>query len=142
MTRIDFYVDVDDKMRLIARLGAKVVARGVRMLVLTPDEAAALRVNQQLWTHPAIGFLPHCMERDAVAPLTPIVITADPQCFPFDHLLLNLCDDSPAHFARFQRLVEIVTTDADSKQVARSRYRFYRDRGYEIHTHSIASPNA
>lgn len=141
MTRIDFYVDVDDRIRMVGRLGAKVMARSVRMLVLAPDEAAAEQINQQLWTQPATGFLPHCMQRDAVAPVTPIVITADPQCMPFDDLLLNLCDDSPVYFARFQRLIEIVTTDPDSKQAGRARYRFYRDRGYEIHTHSMPSSN-
>ncbi|RDJ93817.1 DNA polymerase III subunit chi, partial [Lacticaseibacillus rhamnosus] len=45
-------------------------------------------------------------------------------------------------FSRFQRLVEIVGTDASDRQAARERYRFYRDRGYEIRTHQLGEPAA
>jgi len=46
---------------------------------------------------------------------------------------------TPSMFSRFQRLVEIVGTDADDREDARARFRFYRDRGYEIRTHQLGA---
>ena len=55
------------------------------------------------------------------------------------------CQSSSTHsfFSRFQRLIEIVSADdADDKQQARERFRYYRDRGYEIRTHDLARSSA
>jgi DNA polymerase III subunit chi len=35
-------------------------------------------------------------------------------------------------------LIEIVAGGEEDKQRARDRYKFYRDRGYEIRTHDLA----
>jgi DNA polymerase-3 subunit chi len=51
---------------------------------------------------------------------------------------VNLHPESPPSFSRFERLIEIVGTDDDDRQQARGRFRFYRDRGYEIHHHDLA----
>jgi DNA polymerase-3 subunit chi len=44
-------------------------------------------------------------------------------------------------FSRFQRLVEIVGRDDEDREAARARFRFYRDRGYEIVNHDLSEPN-
>ena len=54
-----------------------------------------------------------------------------------EEVLINLRNDLPSYFSRFRRVVEIVTADADDRAQARDRYRFYRDRGYEITTHDL-----
>ena len=56
---------------------------------------------------------------------------------PHDEVLLNLAVESPAMFSRFHRLIEIVGTEEPEKQAGRARYRFYRDRGYEIVHHDL-----
>ena len=38
----------------------------------------------------------------------------------------------------FGRLAEIVGADPEDAQAGRERYRFYRERGYELRTHSLA----
>jgi DNA polymerase-3 subunit chi len=55
-----------------------------------------------------------------------------------DDVLLNLRPEWPAFFSRFQRLVEIVGLDEADRAQARERFRFYRDRGYEIRTHDLS----
>jgi DNA polymerase-3 subunit chi len=55
-----------------------------------------------------------------------------------DEVLLNLCSEWPPSFSRYQRLIEIVSRDDDDRAGARTRFRFYRDRGYEIHTHDLS----
>ena len=59
---------------------------------------------------------------------------------PHDQVLLNLTETPPAVFSRFERLVEIVSLDADDRQRARTRWRFYSERGYALASHDLARP--
>jgi DNA polymerase-3 subunit chi len=52
-------------------------------------------------------------------------------------VLVNLRAEWPPFFGRFERLIEIVSTDEDDRSRARERYKFYRDRGYQIRTHDL-----
>jgi DNA polymerase-3 subunit chi len=79
------------------------------------------------------------MSHDPLAPETPVLIARTAQDLPHDHLLLNLHDEWPAPFAQFQRLAEIVSCADADRAAARSRYKFYRDRGYQIQTHRIGN---
>ncbi|MFH1602290.1 MAG: DNA polymerase III subunit chi [Pseudomonadota bacterium] len=142
MTRIDFYFDADDKLHVACRLSAKAAQQKLRVLIYTGDEAEARRVDKILWTWQATGFLPHCMTRSPLAAETPVLITHDPEDTPHDEVLLNLHHDWPPAFSRFRRLVEIVGRDDEDREAARCRFRFYRDRGYEIVHHDLAKTNA
>lgn len=137
MTRIDFYLDVEDKIPFIGRLCAKVLQQKLRMLIYAPEASVASAVNKTLWTQPAISFVPHCQDTDSLAAETPILITQDNAQLPHDEVLLNLHREQPPHFSRFQRLIEIVSCEETDKQDARNRFKFYRDRGYEIHQHPM-----
>lgn len=137
MTRIDFYHDVDDKLQFACRLAAKAVAHNMRVLIFAPDGAVAGKIDQLLWTWPATGFLPHCHLRDPLAAETPVVLTDDDSQPLHDEILLNLHHEQPAFFGRFRRLIEIVACDDTDRAPARERFRFYRDRGYEIHRHHM-----
>lgn len=139
MTQIDFYTQVDDKLATACRLAAKAFTRGLRVLVLCPDRDSARRFDHLLWTTPAIGFIPHCAANDPLAPVTPVIVDTDETEPPHDEVLLNLTTARPQSFSRFQRLVEIVTHDEADRATARERFKFYRDRGYEIRTHDLSS---
>jgi DNA polymerase-3 subunit chi len=137
VTRIDFYLDADDRLQVACRVAAKALAQCHKVLIYAPDCEQARAIDRLLWTTPAIGFVPHVMADHKLAPETPVVIARDAAALPHDDVLVNLGRSEPASFARFHRLVEIVGRDEDDKQAARGRYRFYRDRGYEIHTHRL-----
>jgi DNA polymerase-3 subunit chi len=94
-----------------------------------------------LWTWQATGFLPHCMTHSPLAAQSPVLITHDPEDIPHDEVLLNLHYEWPPAFSRFQRLVEIVGRDDEDRAAARGRFRFYRDRGYEIVNHDLSKAN-
>jgi DNA polymerase-3 subunit chi len=141
MTRIDFYFEAEDKLQVACRLSAKAVQQKLRVLIYAADEALAQRVDRLLWTWQATGFLPHCMTRSTLAGETPVLITHDPEDTPHDEVLLNLHHDWPPAFSRFQRLVEIVGRDDEDREAARGRFRFYRDRGYEILKHDLSKAN-
>ena len=141
MTRIDFYFEAEDKLQVACRLSAKAAQQKLRVLIYANDEAQAQRIDKMLWTWQATGFLPHCMSRSALAAETPVLITHDPEDTPHDEVLLNLHSAWPPAFSRFQRLVEIVGRDEEDREAARGRYRFYRDRGYEIAKHDLSKGN-
>ncbi len=138
MTRIDFYHDVDDKLRFACRLAAKAVEQKMRVVIFAPQGEVAKKMDHLLWTWNATGFLPHCQATDALAAETPVLIARDEAALPHDEVLLNLDHLHPAFFSRFQRLIEIVGCDDGDKTPARERYRHYRDRGYEIHRHDMS----
>lgn len=138
MTQIDFYTRVDDKLRTACRLATKAFKQNLRIMVLCPDAETAESFDRMLWTAPALGFVPHCGARDALAPRTPIIIDHDGTAPPHDEVLLNLGSEWPPHFSRFRRLLEIVTIDDDDRRAAHARYRFYKDRGYELRTHDLS----
>ncbi|MNC95608.1 DNA polymerase III subunit chi [compost metagenome] len=52
-------------------------------------------------------------------------------------MLINLRPQQPPYFGRYQRLIEIVSLDDGDRAGARERFRFYRDRGYEIRSHDL-----
>lgn len=138
MTQIDFYTHVDDKWHTACRLAAKAYARGLRVAVLCPDAEAAQKVDRMLWTSSATGFIPHCHSTHTLAARTPITIAHEDGEPPHDEVLLNLRETWPPMFSRFQRLVEIVSMDDGDRASARDRFKFYRDRGYEIRSHDLS----
>ena len=90
------------------------------------------RIDQLLWTQPAIGFLPHCRTDHRLAAVTPILVDHRADPVVHEQVLVNLCEECPPVFSRFERVIEIVSLDEQDRELARHRFRFYRDRGYEI----------
>ena len=138
MTRIDFYSNANSKLQLACQLVAKAFKERMPVVVYAPDQNTARSFDRLLWTYQAIGFVPHCLASDALSSETPVLIAVDDAEPAHHRVLLNLHAESPPAFSRFERLIEIVSTDDDDRQLARSRFRFYRDRGYEIHHHDLA----
>ena len=137
MTQIDFYTHVADKLRVACQLSTKAYARGLKITVFCPDTDTAARFDRLLWMSPSIGFVPHCAPDDPLAAETPVIVDCSGENLLHDEVLLNLRSESPPFFGRFQRLIEIVSLEDEDRHAARSRYRFYRDRGYEIRTHDL-----
>lgn len=140
MTEVFFYTNSDNKLQTACTLTIKALARGMRVMLLTPDAEGTERLSKLIWSAPSTGFVPHCRSGDRLAPVTPVIV--DHACDPLvhDEVLVNLCEQTPASFSRFQRLVEIVGTGDADRGAARMRFRFYRDRGYEIRTHQLGAP--
>ncbi len=138
MTRIDFYVEARDRLDFACRLAAKAVQAKTRLIVYAPDEAILAKMDRMLWTQSAVGFIPHCMSHDPLAAETPVLLARNVDHPPVDEVILNLADACPPTFARFRRLLEIVSQDDADKASARERFRFYRDRGYRIDTHNMS----
>ncbi len=136
MTSIDFYTHVDDALAVAAKLVAKAWAQHGSVRVLTPDAQATDALDRLLWLQPAIGFLPHCQLASPLASETPIIVDHRQEHEGPAAVLINLTLTPPAFFSRFERLAEIVPSA--QAQAGRERYRFYRERGYELRAHNLA----
>jgi DNA polymerase III subunit chi len=138
MTEVLFYTHVGNKLQTACQLAGKAMARKMRVLILTPHAETTDRLSKMLWSAPSTGFVPHCRATDRLAPVTPVIVdhVADP--LAHEEVLINLCSETPSCFSRFHRLVEIVGLDDDDRAKARERFRFYRDRGYDIKTHKLS----
>ena len=142
MTQIDFYTHVGNKLHIACRLAAKAYAQGLRVAVLCPDAATAQNFDRLLWAASPLAFVPHCRAGHPLAARTPIVIEHEGVAQSHDEVLLNLREEWPPVFSRFQRLIEIVSQDDADRANARARFKFYRDRGYEIRSHDLSSTQA
>lgn len=134
MTRVDFFFNVENKAMHVLDLSSRAAARGRRLMLYTSSEQAAEKLGNLLWSQPATGFLPHCLANHPRAAETPVIIDWRDEHLPHDDILINLHDQHPPFFSRFRRLIEVVGLDEADKASARERFRFYRDRGYEIKT--------
>ncbi len=132
MTRIEFFFNVEDKLKKVAELSEKAVTKGRRLVVFAPDQDTVRSIESTLWSHLPVSFLPHCSSIHELAGETPIILDWQAEALPHHDVLINLQQDYPPFFSRFTRLIEIVGQDEEDKAHARARYKFYRDRGYEM----------
>ena len=51
---------------------------------------------------------------------------------------MNLGQEVPAGFERFERFIELVTLADDDRAAARTRWKHYSDRGYAMKRHDLA----
>jgi DNA polymerase-3 subunit chi len=145
MTRIDFYILPDDgsarraPVMTACRLCEKATAGGQRVYVNAPDDVVAGELDDALWTARQGSFIAH--ERydgePLDEPLPAVLIGAVEPPETHHGIMLNLGLEVPDFFSRFERVLEIVAADEEGRAKSRERYKFYRDRGYELATHKL-----
>lgn len=141
MTSIDFYFNAPDRLQVACRLAGKAYAQKKTLLIFAPQGDTARRIDHLLWTWQQLSFLPHCLASDPAATRTPVLITSESSDPPERDVLLNLADECPPFFERYERLLEIVGQDDEARSLGRGRFKFYKERGYAIGTHDLAARN-
>lgn len=145
MTRIDFYLLPADVLGdaaagivpTVCRLCDKATAQGLKLYLHVPDAALADDLDGALWSQRQGSFISHERYRGKPAEEPqPMALIGDLEP-PSTHLdvLFNLAPEVPAFFSRFERVLEVVPGDAEARERCRERYKFYRDRGYELKTY-------
>jgi DNA polymerase-3 subunit chi len=135
MTTIDFYTNVAHPLKLAARIVAKAYRMHGSVRVLTPDADTTNTLDRLLWLDPPLAFLPHCRLASPVAAETPIWVDEVLEHPGSGTVLVNLHEEPPPFFSRFERLAEVVGADEAQLAAGRARFRFYRERGYEMRQH-------
>lgn len=137
MTRVTFLHGAADRIQAAAQWLHHAWARREEVLVYVPNDDQANRLDRLLWTQPQLSFLPHCRADSPLADETPILLIDRIDSPPQDRCLLNLSNELPSTFSRFEELVEIVSTDDADRLPARERFKFYRERGYALDSRDI-----
>jgi DNA polymerase-3 subunit chi len=138
MTRIDFHTNIADKLAYACRLARKAYASRAKVVLLAEDAAQAAQLNEALWTLGETDFIPHVMAGDPLAAETPVIVAdSDDAELPHHDMLVNLTRRTPAHFAQFARVFEIISTDEQDAAAGRKRYVAYKQQDYPL-THFVA----
>lgn len=132
MTQVFFYHGAADKIAAACALLSGAYAKKKPMLVYALDNTVASSVDRMLWTHSALSFVPHCRADSPLAAETPILITDNLETIAQDERLMNLSQEIPPGFSRFESLIEVVGQEESDRTAARERVKFYKDRGYEV----------
>ena len=138
MTRVEFIFNVEDKLAKVADLCEKAVAKGRQLTIACPDQTLHAHLQQQLWQHSPTSFLPILSTSHQAAKFSPIHFHLQADALIQDDILINFDEETPLFFSRFKVLVELVGGDEPDKIAARKRFKFYRDRGYEIKSTNMA----
>jgi len=134
VTRVDCYTHVANRLDYACRLARKVYVSG-QTLVVVAEPALLDEFDRALWTFAPLEFVPHCRANDVLAAQTPVLLAKLDEEARHHQVLLNLGLAVPTHFARFERVLEVIGDSPDQLTGARERYRFYRDRGYTLNNH-------
>ncbi|MCH9849659.1 MAG: DNA polymerase III subunit chi [Betaproteobacteria bacterium] len=132
MTRVIFYSNVRDKQAALMILVRKALAKRHLVTLFAESEQAAQAYSDVLWQQDSTSFLPNVLASHALANETPVVIDWQDEQLCQDDILVNLTQRQLTVFSRFKQLVELVGVYEHDKALARERFKFYRDRGYEI----------
>lgn len=135
MTRIDFHFNVQTPLLYACRLIRKAYHQGLKPVIYNRNLSTLEELDNLLWTFSETDFMPHALTGHVEITESPIVLTNQTNDIHAYDVLINFDNQCPAFFARFDRLVEIVSTEEENKQQARKRFQFYKERGYPIYTH-------
>ena len=148
MTRVDFYVlpqaDIKSRELYACRLTEKAVRHGHSVYLHTDSHDEADRLDAMLWSFRADSFLPHCrleqldvLALPVVPPVPAVVIGCSVDPGPFHDVLINLSAAVPVFFGRFARVSEVVVQTPAILEATRNSFKFYKDRGFPLHTHRV-----
>lgn len=139
--QVEFHTGVADPVHFACRLLRKAYRKGVRVLVTAPGPVLA-SLDRELWTFDERDFVPHLRVVASTAPdaaaRTPIWLTEGRVPDGAPAVLVNLGAEPPPDLAPFERVIEIVSRDADDEAAGRARWRTYKARGLDVRHHPAA----
>ncbi len=144
MPQVEFHIlsEAGDlpRLRYACQLIEQAYQQGQRSYVYAANDDQAKRMDEMLWTFRDQAFIPH----ELLSPTSPthprimaLIGTVPTAPAEFQSLLINLRDTMPEAFSNFTRTCEVVDADPQHKQLARERYRLYRDQGCQLETKNL-----
>jgi DNA polymerase-3 subunit chi len=138
MSPVDFYILQNNSRqasdRFVCLLANKVWHQGYSVYIQCDSFARAKQLDVMLWTFKEESFLPHDIYPD-VSSIASIRIGYTEQVCEGMDVLINLSKTVPTFFEQFKRIADIVENSL--RESGRNRYRFYKDRNYELRVHEI-----
>ena len=134
MTEIRFYHLLTRPLEsALPEILAKALDQGRRIVVRAPDEKAAERLNESLWTFKPESFLPHGSRKDGFAAEQPIWLThTNDNPNEADVLILTggTQEDDISSYALCCEMLE--NPDEAAIEAARARWKNFRKAGHDV----------
>ena len=140
MQAVEFHTGLEDAVGFAVRMLRKAYEQGARVLVTAPRPTLE-QISRQLWLLYEREFVAHVLVARCSAgqaQRTPIwlgeqvtLASGEPT------VVINVGAQAPAQPARLERLIEVVSVQADAATAGRQRWRQYRAEGLQI-SHSKA----
>ena len=141
MTEVNFYTGVPDRQAYACRLLRKTLAAGLKTGVWGPLRLLE-RLDQTLWTFDPQEFLPHVLlKADMPASLreqTPVLLSDRLDDLVGCQALLNFEPEPPPGLDRFQRVLELVSTEPEQVAAGRARFKAYKAMGVTVNHFNLA----
>jgi len=143
MTKVDFYINEkkenNGRFLLACRLVEKVYRLGHRVYIHTDSPEQSQAIDDLLWKFKQNSFIPHVTVDADNNGETSILIGHNAENELEDDVLINLSRNVPGFFSRFHRVVEVIDQDEHERIAGRERFKFYRERGYPLESHTISA---
>jgi DNA polymerase-3 subunit chi len=140
MTSIQFYVGRQENPRsrllLACKLTQKALDHNLHVYIHTDSSATSMQLDELLWTWNDLSFIPHEIAPSS-DPKVKVQLSHDYEPVDNCDYLINLSNEQPDFFGRFNRMAEILDQTPEILDKGRKRYSFYRDRGYELAYHKL-----
>jgi len=136
MTHVDFIVQQKGCKKTIHEIAYGFVEKSYRekktVFIQTQTKQDAEIIDELLWTQDPYSFIPHNILGEGPNKAPDIQIGFGDKCGHQHHVLINLATHVPLFFSQFHQVYEFVPLKEELKQLARDRYKFYKDRGYPL----------
>ncbi|WP_108652278.1 DNA polymerase III subunit chi [Dongshaea marina] len=116
---------------LACTLANQFYQQGKWLYLLCDDRATAEQIDEALWQLDPDLFVPHQLQDEVPGQKAPVEIIWDAPK-QSRSVLINLAREVPSFAARFEHVIDFVPADEDLKQLARERYKSYRQLGMQL----------
>jgi DNA polymerase III subunit chi len=126
------------RLRLACRITEKAFRAGCNVLIWHTDPAELAALDELLWTFgDDRSFVPHERVTPGAACEAPVLLTNSAAPEAGIDVLINLAAEVPPLAGRAARIVEIIDGDPGRRESGRSRFRVYRERGWQPVMHNL-----
>ena len=129
MTNIKFFFNVENKIDLICSILPERLNRKRNSLIYCFNNIQLNLLSDQLWGNSLGSFFPH--EENNHHHFSKIILS-NKNIEWMDDTIINISSQMIDGFNRYLNLFEIVSTDEEDKKLARIRFQYFKDRGYNI----------
>lgn len=128
--RVAFHFNAADPVAYTCRLLLKALGKQARLVVCASPEQLA-QIDHRLWALGDAIFVPHAAPDapDHVLQHSPVWLRPQLRGDEPPGVLVNLTQETPAGFERFERLIEVVSPMDHDKAAARQRWRAHTAQG-------------
>lgn len=143
MTEVAFHFNAPDAVSYACRLLRKAVSSGAKVVVVASEQTLS-ELDAALWTFSPIDFVAHADVRSdpSVVAESSVILATHVDQTSQRQILLNLAATVPQGFELFDRVIDVVTLDEESRYFARDRWKYYVELGYSITRHDLVlKPN-